>query len=978
MADTGSTTMTLADIAQRHGTSVPCAGNLPLRLDDPEYVWYIDQGSVNLFIIEFKDGIEQAAPQFLLSRETGALLPGIAPDVGDENSTLSVIAKGLPDTVLRRMPVSYLAEVDSAAIAEQIDSWLSDITRTLARFVSYLPRATALVEADETVTVIPGTLSVHRDVVWVSLPPVGFSLFMGLVDQTELLHGGNQKDAVIPLTQTAWLTVVNEATITGNSTESLAQQGTLLPALASFHVVAFNLERLNRRLSVVDDANLDRARTVTRRVAEDAARRRLFNIYDLPVEEDVDLENRSLIGAMKIIGQHQGIEFKFPPSVPSSDASLEVKDVLDVSGVRARRVNLRSQDSWWRGNSTAMLAFRQDTNQPLALIPSMFGRYREVDPINKRSARITAKRAVTLAPEAWTFYRPLPTKKLAPWDLLKFTLHGSFPDLVRLFIAGLPAGLIRLLPALALGFVANHIAVGGSTNVLYLVACVLAGFGVLGALLQLLQSSAVMRFEGRAISVLEAAFWDRLMRLPTTILHRRPVGDLAMSGMTFQDLRDTLQGAAAESLLSIISLLPVFGVIFYYDTELGVITLLFSSLSLSVTVVLGMLQIAPHGRMIRSMRRVTGRLFQIIGGIAKLRMESAEGSAFDIWAKDYRDQKIAELELGWLESHSRAFAAALPFLTIGVLLVSVLTIGAESLAIGDFLIVLLVFFTFQTAIARFGESIGEIAAILPAFDQMRPLLSSDPEPLYEGETVAFLAGDILFDRVSFQYDPDGPLILDDVTIHARPGEFVAIAGESGAGKSTIFRLALGLEDPTSGAIYYDGRDLRNLNRKQVRRKIGAVPQSVGLHPQDLWDNVVSHHQDITPDEVWGAARIAEIEDEIKKMPMGMLTMVGNTASVLSGGESQRVTIAGSVIGNPRIMLLDEATNWLDNESQAKVMQNLTSLTSTRIVIAHRLSTLEKADRIYVMQAGKVVQSGSFKELMEIEGVFQELVKRQIA
>ena len=567
---------------------------------------------------------------------------------------------------------------------------------------------------------------------------------------------------------------------------------------------------------------------------------------------------------------------------------------------------------------------------------------------------------------------------MASWDLLKFAMHGSFPDIVRLIITGLPAGLIRLFPALALGFMANHIEVGGSTNILYLVACVLAGFGVLGTLLQLLQSSAMMRFEGRAASGLEAAFWDRLMRLPSTILHRRPVGDLAMSGMTFQNLRDTFQGAVADSLLSIIFLLPVFGVIFFYDTELGVITLLFSLISLSVTVLLGILQIAPHGRMIRSMRRVTGRLFQIIGGIAKLRIESAEGSAFDIWARDYREQKVAELELGALESHSRAVAAALPFLTIGVLLVSVLTLGDKTTPIGDFLIVFLVFFNFQTAIARFGESIGGIAAILPAFDQMRPLLSSVPEPLYEGETVDFLAGDILFDRVSFRYDPEGPLILDDVTIHAHPGEFVAIAGESGAGKSTIFRLALGLDDPTSGAVYYDGRDLRNLNHKQVRRRIGAVPQSVGLHPQDLWDNVVSHHQDITPDEVWSAARIAEIEDEIKKMPMGMLTMVGNTASVLSGGESQRVTIARSVIGNPRILLLDEATNWLDNESQAKVMQNLTSLTSTRIVIAHRLSTLEQADRIYVMQAGKVVQSGSFKELMEIDGVFQELVRRQIA
>ncbi|MXX17789.1 MAG: ATP-binding cassette domain-containing protein [Gammaproteobacteria bacterium] len=221
-------------------------------------------------------------------------------------------------------------------------------------------------------------------------------------------------------------------------------------------------------------------------------------------------------------------------------------------------------------------------------------------------------------------------------------------------------------------------------------------------------------------------------------------------------------------------------------------------------------------------------------------------------------------------------------------------------------------------------------------------------------------------------------MLDGVTIRARPGEFIAIAGESGAGKSTLFRLALGIDRPTAGAVYYDGRDLRHLNLRQVRRKIGTVPQSVGLHPQDLWDNLVSHHDGVENEEVWTATRVAEVEDEIRGMPMGMMTMVGASGSVLSGGESQRVTIARSVIGNPRIMLFDEATNWLDNENQAKVMRNLTTLTATRIVIAHRLSTLEQADRIYVLQAGRVVQSGSFDELMEVDGVFKELVKRQVA
>ncbi len=980
MRDTRPGYTSIAELAARSGESVPCAGNLPVKLDDPDTVWFIDQGAVNLFLVEFRDGVEQAAPQHLLRRESGWLLPGVAPDGphDEEDTTLSLIAKGSPGTVLKRLPASVLSEVDPAELGEQTDTWLTAITDTLSRFASRLPRPTALARPGLTRTPGPCTLSVQRGVVWVSEPPRGTSLFMDLVDQAEIVEAGGPHEAVIPLTRTSWLILFDEATLSGRSTETLAKQGILLSALASFHAVAFALERLNRRLAVVDDANLERARTTSRRTVERAARQRLFNIHDLPIDRDDSVEDTSLADALQAVGRREGIDFKIPVRSDPSGAPVSLVDVLDASGVRARRVRFGAEDAWWRGDSNAMLAFRAEDGQPVALLPGWSGRYREFDPVSKRSVRMTADRAAALADEAWMFYRPLPVGNVKPADLLRIALHGSAADLARLVLAGLPGGLIKLVPALALGFVANRTAAGGTAGALYAVAVAVAGFGLLGALLHLLQSTAMMRIEGRSVARVEAAIWDRLMRLPPSILHGRRAGDLAASGMTFQNLRDGLQGVAADGLLSIVFLLPLFGVIFLYDATLGTVALAFSLASLLITVVLGLRQILPHGRMIRAARRVSGRLFQIVGSIGKLRMENAEASAFAIWAQDYREQKRTELELGALEGHSRAFGAALPFLAAGVLLFAVVAVGDGNLPVGDFLVAYLVFAAFQSAVARLGESFGVVAAMLPAFDQMRPLLAAVPEAEVEGAPVEYLGGDIVFDRVSYRYDPDGPLILDDVTIHARPGEFVAIAGESGAGKSTLFRLALGFDRPTAGAVCYDGRDLRNLNLKQVRRRIGVVPQSVGLHPLDIWDNLVGHHDEVASDEVWAATRVADVEQEIKGMPMGMMTMVGTSGTVLSGGESQRVSIARSVIGSPRIMLFDEATNWLDNESQAKVMRNLTALTSTRVVIAHRLSTLEQADRIYVLQAGRVVQSGSFNELMEVDGVFRDLVRRQVA
>ena len=971
--------VSLAELAERAGKTVPCAGNLPVDLDGPDCVWFIDRGAVNIFVVEFQDGLERAAPQHLLRRDSGSLLPAVRPDWhAGEPTSLGLVARGLPGTLLRQLPLSALAEVHPAEMAEQIDTWLGAVTDTLSRFASRLPAPTAMAEPGLIETLGPCVLSARRGVVWVAGPPSGASMYMGIADPSEVVAARGLAEAPIPLTRTSWLTVFEEVTVSGQTTRALAAEGKLQPALAAFHAAAFAVERLNRRLAVVDEANLERARTISRHTAEKAARERLFNIYDRPLAPDARFENTALADALHIVGRHQGVAFTVPARSGPADSSVGLTDILDASGVRARRVRLGGEGTWWRGDSNALLAFRAEDGRPVALVPSVFGRYREVDPATKSSVRVNRARADALRDEAWAFYRPLPSGEVKPADLARIALHGSAGDVARLVLAGLPGGLIKLLPAVALGFVANHVDGGGSAGALYAVAVTLAGFGLLGGLLHMLQTTAMLRLEGRSASQIEAAFWDRLMRLPANIMHRHPAGDLAMSGMTFQGLRDRLQGVAADSLLAIVFLLPVFGVIFYYDPALGTIALAFSAVSLLVTVAIGLRQLAPYGRIVRAGRRVAGRLFQIIGGIARLRMENAEGSAFAIWADDYREQKRAELELGDSEAHSRAFGVALPLLAAGVLLLAVATVGDGNVRVGDFLVVYTVFIAFQSAIARLGESLGVVAAMLPAFAQMRPLLAAVPETHVQGEPVERLGGEVLFDHVSFRYERDGPLILDDVTIHARPGEFVAIAGESGAGKSTLFRLALGVDRPVAGAVYYDGRDLRHLNLKQLRRKIGTVPQAVRLHPYDIWDNIVAHHEVSSTEEVWQAARTAAIEREIKAMPMGMMTMVGDGGTVLSGGESQRVTVARSQLGSPRVMLLDEATNWLDNEKQAEVMQNLADLTSTRIVIAHRLSTLEKADRIYVMQTGKVVQSGTFEELVEAEGVFKELVRRQIA
>ncbi len=969
---------TLGQVAAESGTAFTSAANLPVDIGDPDFAWFIESGAVDLFLIESQEGVEQSAPQHVLRAGAGRLLPGVAPH--HDETSLGLIAKGLPGTVLRRLPSSRLEAIGSAELAGQVDAWLLDISAMLVRGVAHHPRMDALLESGEGPAARSGTLAARRGAVWVTGLPPGAGLFMDLIDPAESETDPDDAGRALPLTPATWCTLTQGVHVSTASSAELAEDRLLLPALHAFNRVAFSLERLNRRLAVVDQANQALARTISRRGDEEDARRRLFNVYGL-LDEGTRAADSGLHDVLRVIGRHAGITFQPPPGPPTagrSSTDAVLARVLSASGVRGRKVRLGAEDRWWVGDSGAMLAFRAEDDRPVALLPGVIRNYREIDPAQRRKRRVTASSAGALRPEAWVFYPPLKSAAAGWRDLWAVARKGLGADLARFLATGLLGGLIMLLPAVALGLVADEVIPAGDAGLLYGISLTLVALGLARALLHVLHGMSLMRLEGRVISRMEAAFWDRLLRLPTGVLRQYPANDLAVRGMTFQNVRDAAQGVIGNGVLSVLFLSPAFLLIAWRDARLGGLTAAFGLLSLLVTGAIGLRQIGPHDRRLKAVRRLSGRLFQLINGIPQLRVDGAEGSGFAAWARGYREQKRAELELGAIEMHLRAFGAALPSLAGATVILIATMSGPDSVTAGDFIVVFVLFLLYQRAVIRLGESFSALAAAVPAWSQIRPLLAEATETRAEGEFVEELRGEIVFDRVSFRHDADGPLILDEVSIRARKGEFVAIVGESGAGKSTLLRLALGLEQPSSGSIYFDGRDLQQLDLKAVRRQIGVVPQDVQLHPQDLWDNIVGDHEGATAEDAWQAARLAALDREIAAMPMGMLTPVGAGAAVTSGGESQRIQIAHALLRDPRILILDEATSWLDAETQSEILDNLSRLTSTRIVVAHRLSTLRRADRIFVLRRGKVVQEGSFEELAATPGVFQNLMSRQIA
>ena len=955
----------LAALAVSLGEAIVSAGNRPIGLDDPQIAYFVERGSLDVFLTEYEDDHTTSSFKHIVRVNAGRLVFGVGGD------SLIAVAKGLPGCQLRRVRLDSLLRDDiGEALAAQVDAWLAAFAAAVAADIEPRPhpRSDQLISPGERLDAEAGyVLAARAQVTWIASE--GQAEFLS-TEEPEPNGTG-----LMPLAPASWLTLSGPVGTTALSSQDLYDEGKLIPALAEFHRMALSAEQLNRRLLVADEANLQVSRAAHRRRDQEQARRGLFNVLSssqLVAEE----QESALLAALELVGTYAGIAFESPRST-SGAREPSVRDIATVSGVRCREIKL--EDRWWRhGNSGALLGFQGDDNRPVALLPRLVGGYRIVDPVSGASQRVNAERARKLSQNAWFFYRPLPNDQpVSAQDLLRYAARNLTGDLARFVITGCIAGVLTIMPAVLVGVLVDRVIPLQAGGLLVQLAVGLVALAAVGTLLMMLQGTALMRLEGRVAARLGAAVWDRLLGLRANFFKDFTAGDLAARVAVFHTLRDQVSGVVGGAILAVVFLIPAFVIIFAYDPGLGWLSLGIGLVSLLVTVVFGLLQIDPQRRRYAAMRELAGDLFQFINGIGKLRSSGAEGSAFAFWARKYRGQQQAAMDIGKLSEHVVAFSAAVPALASAALFAFALYKGTDSLAVGDFLAVYVMSMTFYVAIARLGQSFEAIAAIAPGVEQIQPVLEVVPEEAPTGDAVMELNGEIQFDRVSFRYDEDGPLNLDDVSLHARRGEFVAIVGATGSGKSTLMHLGLGLREPSVGAVYYDGRDLANLNKRVVRKQIGVVMQDGALRPGNIADNIIGLSDHLTLDDAWRAAQQAAVADDIEAMPMGMFTMVGDSMATFSGGQAQRIMIAAALVRNPRILFLDEATSWLDAESQRKVMESIESLAVTRIVIAHRLSTIRKANRIYVLQAGQVVQQGGFDELFESAGLFRDLMRRQM-
>jgi NHLM bacteriocin system ABC transporter ATP-binding protein len=657
----------------------------------------------------------------------------------------------------------------------------------------------------------------------------------------------------------------------------------------------------------------------------------------------------------------------------ASDRVTPVERIAVGSRIRTRAVRLDGR--WWRVNTGPLVGHRAKSGAPVALLWHR-GRYEAVNPATGARIRIGKDNAEEFEQRAVMFYRPLPERPMTAWRLLLFSLRGTRADVRNLVLSGLvTVGLGGLVP-IATGQVLGVYVPNAENSLIVQVSLAVMITSIVTAAFMLLQNLTILRMEGRIESALQPAVWDRLLRLPTKFFTERSTGELASAAMGVSAIRRVLSGLGPVALQAgTVGAMNLF-LLLWFSVPLALAAIAMLLVIAAVFLGMGLWQLRWQRRLVELGNKLNNQAFQTLRGLPKLRVAAAESFAYAAWAREFARSRELQQRAGRIKNLTTVLDAV--YLPLCSLTMFMLLAGPArgSMSAGEFL-------TFNTAVTMLLTSVTQltgalvsVAAALPMFEQIKPVFEEEPEVRGASAQPGELSGAIEARKLSFRYTDDGPLVLDDVSLQVRPGEFVAIVGPSGCGKSTLLRLLIGFDKPVSGSVLYDGQDLAALDQAAVRRQCGVVLQNAQPLTGSILDCICGAEA-FSQEEAWEAAEMAGLAEDIKRMPMGLHTMISGGGAI-SGGQRQRLMIAQALVRRPRILFFDEATSALDNETQRIVIESTRRLSASRLVIAHRLSTVMDADRVLVMADGRIVEQGPPAELLaDPGGRLHELVRRQM-
>ncbi len=665
--------------------------------------------------------------------------------------------------------------------------------------------------------------------------------------------------------------------------------------------------------------------------------------------------------------------------VKTSEIPEDVKDINDQleyllrpCGIMRRRVKLEGE--WYRDAFGAMLGTRKEDGRVIALIPDRTGGYRYLDETSGRRIKLDRNTKREIEEEALCFYKPLPVKPIGVPELMGY-IAGTLSafDVGMFLAAALGITLLGMVSPKLNHIIFSRVTASGNMRLFLSITFFLVCLRVSALLAEVVRSMLMQRIGTKMGIQVQAAVMMRILSLPTDFFRKYSPGELADRAGNIQTLCSMLVSLVFSTGLTAVFSLVYITQIFTYAPALVVPSLVIILVTAVFSVVSALMQIRVSERQMEIVGKESGMTYSLISGIQKIKLSGAEKRAFARWGGIYAEgARLAYSPPVFLKINSVLLTA----ISLCGTVIMYYTAVKSGISVADY-------YAFSTAYGMVSGAFSSLAGVVLSVAQLRPILKmakpileTSPEVAEGKQMVTRLSGGIEFSNVSFRYQENMPLVVDDLSLKIRPGQYVALVGASGCGKSTLLRLLLGFETPGKGAIYYDGRDIAGMDLKSLRSRIGVVMQGGRLFSGDIFSNITICAPHLTMEEAWEAAELAGIAEDIRRMPMGMHTVISEGQGGISGGQRQRLLIARAIAPRPKILLLDEATSALDNLTQKKVSQSLDGLHCTRIVVAHRLSTIRQCDRIIVLEKGKIIEDGNYEELMEKNGYFAGLIARQ--
>ena len=703
---------------------------------------------------------------------------------------------------------------------------------------------------------------------------------------------------------------------------------------------------------------------------------RLGSCAGLSVEnkdETKEICSNSLYAVLQIIASEYNLRLKNIDNLLSVHSNLswdeQLKVVSEKNNWRMRQVFLT--EHFYREQSRPLLAYANNVPAVLYLNGEHSYFVSAEKPGKKQS--LNGANADIFSRKAYCFYETFPQDSGNIRQMLKFIFRSAKPIMTGVMLISFASALLGLMIPITTQYITGKLIPSGLNDELMQISLLMLALTVVEMLLKIVPQLLMLFFSSSQYERFQAAVYDHILRVPLKIFRQYDAGEITSRVLAASQIQNTVfsvvNGQLIGSLFTAVSLVMMF----YYSTTLAWWGIIMVVLYGAVFFLLARRNLVPLARAAEAKGKISAFLQQFFSGINKVRSAGAEQQLVNRFMDDFSEMENAHHQSYSNEIQQQVFSSCFSMLISVIFYALAGGFLDANLPLPVFLAFMSSFHSFKGGLLDFTSSIWTLLAVKTEVNRIMPILQEKPEDNGDRNEAGVLSGKVEVSHLKFRYTPESPLVLDDVSLKAEPGEFIAIAGSSGAGKSSLFRLLLGFETPNSGAVYYSDQDFANLERNSVRRQMGVIMQNSRIIPGSILENIIQG-TDASVDDAWNALEMAEFADDVRKMPMDIHTIV--TPATISGGQQQRILIARALVGNPKVILMDESTSALDNISQEKITEKLRQLAVTRIVIAHRLSTIADADRIYVLDKGKVVQSGTYETLSACDGVFKELIERQ--